>query len=106
MIVVATVSQLEHGVAAIEVVAHHQARRLELGQDPIDSGQTDIFAGFHQGLVNILRAHVALLGGVEHLEDLDPRQGHLQAGFTQFVVFNHGQLSRGMQLSQLPLMQV
>jgi hypothetical protein len=94
MVVVTAVSQLEHRVATVEVVAHHQTRRFELGQYAIDGCQTDVLASLHQRLVDILGAHVTLLGRVEHLKDLDSRQCHLETGFAQFAIFNHGQLSR------------
>ena len=68
--------------------------RIEL---PVDGGEAHVFAGLHQRLVHILGAHVALAGGgrVEHLQNFHTRQGDLEASFAQFVVFNHGRLSRG-----------
>ncbi|MNE81141.1 hypothetical protein D3C80_1777710 [compost metagenome] len=60
---------------------HHQPRRLELGQHAVDGGQAHVLARLHQRLVNILCTHVTLLGGIEHLQNLDPRQGHFQASF-------------------------
>lgn len=89
VIMVTAVGQFEDGMAAIEVVAHHQAGGFELGQDAVDGGQTDVFTRLHQRFVNILCAHVALLGGIEHLEDLDARQCDLKSGFAQFAIFNH-----------------
>ncbi|VFT53264.1 Uncharacterised protein [Pseudomonas aeruginosa] len=89
VVVVAAIGELEHGMAAIEVVTHHQAGGLELGQHPIDGCQAHVLACFHQRLVHVFGAHVALLGRVEHLQDLDPRQGHFKAGFSKFAIFNH-----------------
>lgn len=94
VVVVTAIGQLEHCMTAVEVVANHQTRRLELGQHAIDGGQAYILASLHQRLVDILCTHVTLLGRVEHLKDLDSRQGHLETGFAQFAIFNHGQLSR------------
>ncbi len=94
MVVVTAIGQFEHRMTAVEVVANHQTRRFELGQYAVDGGQAHVLASLHQRLVDILGAHVTLLGGVEHLKDLDSRQGHLETGFAQFAIFNHGQLSR------------
>lgn len=95
VVVVAAVSQFEHGMAAIEVVADDEAGSLELGKHAVDRRKAYVLAGFHESLVHILGTHVTLIGGVEHLKDLHPRQGDLQTGFAKFVIFNHGQLSRG-----------
>lgn len=89
VIVVTAVGQLEHRVTTVEVVTDHQARGLELGQHAIDGCQTYVLASLHQRFINILGAHVALLGGIEHLEDLDARQRDLESGFAQFAIFNH-----------------
>ncbi len=94
MVVMATIGQLEYGMPPIEVVANHQASRLKLSQNAVDSRQTDVFTGLHQRLVDVLGAHVALARAVEHLQNLHPGKGYFQTSFTKFVVLNHGWLSR------------
>lgn len=89
VVVVAAVGKFEDSMTAVEVVANHQAGGLELGQHAIDSGQTYVLARLHQRFVDILGAHVALLGGIEHLEDLDARQRDFQSDFAQLAIFNH-----------------
>ena len=80
-IVVAAVGQFKYRVATVEVVTDHEASGFELGQNTVNRGQTDVLARFHQRLVDVLGTHVTLLGRVEHLQDLDPWQGHFEAGF-------------------------
>ena len=94
---VTAIRQFEYGMTTIEVVAFDQAGGLELGQYAVDGGQAHVLTGFHQSLVHILGAHVALSGDgrIEHLQNLHTRQGDLEAGLAQFAVFNHGLLSRG-----------
>ena len=94
VVMVAAISQLEHGVTAIEVMPLDQACSLKLRQHAIHGGQAHIFTRFHQRLVDIFRAHVPRLGIVEHLQNLDPRQGNLEPSFAKFVIFYHGLLSQ------------
>ncbi|MNJ77554.1 hypothetical protein D3C77_750810 [compost metagenome] len=67
---------------AIEVVANHQPRGLELRQHAIDRRQPDVFTRLHERLVDIFRTHVPLIRGIQHLQDLDPRQGDFQTNFS------------------------
>lgn len=87
MVVVFLLGDLEHGMTAIEIVANHQACRLELGQHAIDGRQADVLPGFQQGLVDILGAQVVLARGIlEDLQDLHSGQGDLEARLAQFMV--------------------
>ncbi|MNP74637.1 hypothetical protein D3C76_1715470 [compost metagenome] len=81
MVVMLAVVQFEDRMASVEVVPHHKSSCLELGQYTVNRGQTDVLASLHQCLIDILGTHVALLGRVEHLQNLDPWQGHFEAGF-------------------------
>jgi hypothetical protein len=81
IVVMFAVVQLEDRMAPVEVVPHHKACCLELGQDTVNRGQTDVLTSLHQRLVDVLGTHVALLGGIEHLQNLDPWKGHFEAGF-------------------------
>jgi hypothetical protein len=81
MIMVAAVCQFEYGMAAIEIMPNHEASRLELGQHAVNGRQTDILAGLHQRLVDVLGTHMAPIGGIQHLQDLDPWQGYFEASF-------------------------
>ncbi len=47
MVVVLFIGQLEHGGAALEIVAQHDAGLLELGQHPVNRGQAHVLAGIH-----------------------------------------------------------
>lgn len=87
MIVVFFLGDLEHCMPAIEIVANDQSCGLELGQHAVDGGQTNVFTGFQQGLVDILGAKVMLARGIlEDLQDLHSGQGDLQARLAQFMV--------------------
>ena len=50
MVVVTAVRELENRVTAIEVVAHHQTSRFELGQYAINGCQTDVLASLISAL--------------------------------------------------------
>jgi HPr kinase/phosphorylase len=58
---------------------------LELGQHAVDGGQADVGAVFQQHAEHVFRRHVALLALLEDLQDLQARQGGLQAGVLEFV---------------------
>lgn len=60
VVVMTALVEFEHSLATFEVVAHQQARLLELGQYPVNGGQSDILACRQQHLVNVFRAEVAL----------------------------------------------
>ncbi|MCY1362249.1 hypothetical protein D9M69_489540 [compost metagenome] len=81
MVVMLSVVQFEDCMASVEVVPHHKASCLELSQNTVNRGQTDVLTSLHKGLVDILGTHVALLGGIEHLQNFDPWKGHFEAGF-------------------------
>ena len=44
MVVVLAAVQFVHSMTTFEIMLEHQARRFELGQHPIDRGQTDLLA--------------------------------------------------------------
>ena len=88
MIVVVALGQLEHGMAAVEVQAADQPGAFKLGKHPVDRGQPHIFTRLQQRLVNILRAQVVGMGGLQYLQDLHPWQGYFQTGFSQFLIFH------------------
>ncbi len=83
--------ELEDRMAFVEMVAGDQAGGFELGEHAVDGGQPHLVAGFQQGLVHLLGAHVALLGFLEELENLQAWQGGLESGPFQILAF-HGRL--------------
>lgn len=86
MVVVSVAVQLEHGLAAFEMMAADQTGAFELGQDPVDRRQTDLLAGLQQFLVHVLGAQMPLIAALENPEDLDPRQRHPKAGLLDLLV--------------------
>ena len=88
VVVVFAQFQFEHRVALVEVMAPHQAGRLELGQYPIDRSQAHVFAALEQGLEDIFSAEMALTAVLKDIEDLDPWQGGLEAGFLEVLAFH------------------
>src|ERR1700690_3397377 len=56
VIVGGTMIELEHRSAALEMVARHEAGRLELRQHAVDGREPDILIRDQQLLVNVLRA--------------------------------------------------
>ena len=88
MIVMIATIQFENRVAPFEVMTHHQARRLELGQYPIDRGQPNLFPLVHQGSEDVFGAEV--LGGAgsfEDFEDLDSRERDLEPSIPDVFAF-------------------
>lgn len=82
--------ELENGFAGFEVVARQQSRLLELGQHAIDGCKADIHLFVEQDAVNIFGAEVALLAGLEDLEDLQTRYGRFETDIFEVRRTRHG----------------
>jgi hypothetical protein len=92
---VITIVKLKDRMTTLEIVPGHQAGSLELGQDTVHRGKTDILTRLQQLLVDILGAHVARPHTLEDFENLQPRERDFQPGFPKFFSLLHEQtLSR------------
>ena len=85
VIVVRFLRHLKHRVPAVEIVPLYQAGRLELGQDPVDGGQPDIFTGINERFVDVLGTHMPVGIDLQDLEDTKPWQGCLEARSFEFL---------------------
>ena len=85
VVVMCPLIELEHGHAAFEMMAGDKAGRLELGEDPVHRGETDVFIRHQELLVDILGAHMT--GGPvgQDVEYLQARQRDLEACIAQIV---------------------
>lgn len=84
--------ELEHRVATLKMMTDYQPSRFELGQNSIDSGQTDFFIILKQVLIDIFSAQVMNLRTFEDLEDLNPRQCYFQTRVFKILRFcSHGE---------------
>jgi len=77
VVMVHALVQLEHVAATLKIMPYDETGMLKLGQDPVHGRQTHILAGLGQTLVHVLGRHVRILGMLQDLEDLKPRQGRL-----------------------------
>ncbi len=80
-------------MAGFKVVAVDEAGSFELRQHAIHRGKAHVFTRITQLLVDIFRTQVlaGLAGGLQDLQDFDPRQRDLEAGIAQFlIVSRHG----------------
>src|SRR3954468_12450040 len=83
VVVMATLVELVHRLAGLEVLPRQQARVLELGQHAVDGGQADIDTFGEECPVDVLCGKVAHLARLEELQDLAPRQRRLEAAVLQ-----------------------
>ena len=60
VIVMPTLVQFEDRPAALEIVPGNKAGMFELRQDPIYSGEPNVFAGFNQLAINVFGGQMAL----------------------------------------------
>jgi hypothetical protein len=88
MVVMHALVELEHRHAVFEVMAHHQARGLELRQHPVDGRQADVLGRADQALVDFLGRQVPRAAALEDLEDLEPRQRDLEPGLAEIFPFH------------------
>ena len=88
VVMMMALGQLEHRMAALEMVARDQRGGFELGEHPIDRRQANVFAGVQQMAINFLRAEVARITRLKNLEDLEAWQCDLESGLAQVLVFH------------------
>ncbi len=88
MIVMTALVELEHGLATFEMVSDHEVSRLELCQHPVDGCQSHVLTRLKQGFVDIFRAHVSLVAGLENLQDPDARKRCFQSGFSEILTLH------------------
>lgn len=74
VVVVLATLQFEHRVPAFEVMTDHEPGGLELGEDPVDRREADLFVRFKQCLVDVFRAHVTSVAAFKDFEDLQAWQ--------------------------------
>ncbi len=73
--------------AAVEHVLAHQVGRLELGQNAVNRGQTDLLPLIDERAVDFIGGHVLLLGRLEQPQNLKARMGYLQTRLAQLTGF-------------------
>jgi len=72
-----------------EIEKRQQARLLELRENPVNGGKSDVHAFRHQRLVYILGGEMAHLARLEQFEDPAPGQGRLEADLFQALDGGH-----------------
>src|SRR5687768_4814654 len=88
------VIDLEDGHAVLEVVTRDETGCFELGENAIDGRETDVLVRFEELTIDGLRGQVMCRAALEDLENLEPRQRHLQSGFAKVLAFQCGRLLR------------
>jgi hypothetical protein len=93
--------EFEYGVAAFEVVALNQACGFELGQYPVDGGQTDFLALGNEASVDLFGRKMAFsrFPSFEDFEDLDTRQGDLETRVSYVFGFQNDSPAQCVQLT-------
>jgi hypothetical protein len=99
MVVVLAFVQFVHRFAALKVAATQNARLLELGQDPVDSGQAHIGAFLQQNAEHIFRGHVALGAALKDFQNFQAGDRGLEARVFQFFDIAHQHIP-GMVIKQ------
>src|SRR5581483_3617698 len=88
MIVMRALIELEDGHAVLEVVPGDEARSFELCQHAIHRRQPDVLVRVEQVAVDVLGGKVTRRTALEDLENFQPRQRYLQAGFAEVLAFH------------------
>src|ERR1700691_1307999 len=85
--------ELETRHPALEMMTRDESCCLELRQDAVNGSEPDVLVRIEEGPVDVLGRKMTCGGAaLENLENFQPRQRHLQAGFTKVLAF-HGGLS-------------
>src|SRR5512140_838922 len=90
VVVVLALVQLVDGLAALEVMAHEQARLLELREHAIDGGEPDVRMHLEELAVNVLGGEVPVGAVLEEVQHLQARDRHLETGALEFLGIAHG----------------
>jgi hypothetical protein len=79
VIVVTALVKLKHRLAGFKMMAHQQARLLELRENAVNCGQAGIRAFFDEFLVDVFGREVADLAFFKQLKYSQPRQRGFEA---------------------------
>src|ERR1700748_2379652 len=75
-------------------MARDQTGRLELRENAVHGGEANVLIGVEERAVDVFSRKMTGRGAaLEDLENLQPRQRHLQTGFSKVFAF-HGALQR------------
>ncbi len=89
MVVVPALVQFVDRLAALEMVAHQQARLLELGEHAVHGGQPHVGVHLEELAIDVLGGEVALAAVLEQVQHLQARNRHLEAGILQLAGIAH-----------------
>ena len=87
---VATLIELEHRLARLEMMADQEPRLFELGEDAVHGREPYIDPLGEQLLVDILGSEMSNLALLEQVDDPQPRQRRLEARILEVVRRGHG----------------
>ena len=87
VVVVDAMVELEDGHAVLEVVTGDQTGRLELRKHTVDGRQSDVLVRLEERPVDVFGRQVPRVAVLEDLQDLQPRQRYLEAGFPKVLAF-------------------
>src|SRR5580704_295182 len=88
MVVVRSLIELEDGHAVLEMMAGHKPCGLELREHAVHRCKPDILVGVKERAVDRLGGQMPCRAALEDLEDLEPRQRHLEARFAQVLALH------------------
>jgi hypothetical protein len=70
---------------AFEIVLFHQAGGLELVENPVNSGQANVFVGIYQATVDVIGSQVFITLGLEDVEYPLAGMSNLESGLFQIA---------------------
>jgi hypothetical protein len=97
MVVMRPLVELEHGLAGLEMMAHEEPGLLELGEHAVDGGKPDVETFAQEHLVDVLGGQVPDLRRLEEVDDLEARQGGLEARALEILGRAHGCPGMGVE---------
>lgn len=91
VVMVMPLVEFEHRLAGLEVMAFEEAGLFELGEHAIHGGQPDVHVFGDQQSIDVFRRQVPILHLLEQVEDLESREGGLEADtFEVLRIAGHG----------------
>jgi len=90
MVVVLSFIEFVHRLVALKVAPDQDPRLLELGENTVNGGQTDIGMTIQKDAVHVFGGHVPVLSALKHFQNFQTGDSGFEAGTFEFVDVGHG----------------
>ncbi len=106
MVMMGSLVEFKHGLAAFEMMTDQQAGLFKLGQHPVDGGQTDVHAFLLKTAVDFFRTQMAGVAGFKQGQHPEAGKGGFQSDVLEILGGAHIASRGGLELVHYKSIQV